>query len=103
MGMQESKIYLNKGKMQFEDISLLCGAQGRPGPWKTGVALADINADGRLDIYICHSGSLPDEKRKNELFINQGNNNRGVPQFIEAADDYGLASSAFSTQAYFFD
>ena len=101
--MQESKIYLNKGKMQFEDISLLCGAQGRPGPWKTGVALADINADGRLDIYICHSGSLPDEKRKNELFINQGNNNRGVPQFIEAADDYGLASSAFSTQAYFFD
>ena len=56
--MEENKVYLNKGKMQFEDITLLCGAQGRSGPWKTGVSLVDINADGKLDIYICHSGSL---------------------------------------------
>ncbi len=101
--MEENKVYLNKGKMQFEDITLLCGAQGRSGPWKTGVSLVDINADGKLDIYICHSGSLPDEKRKNELLINQGNNARGVPQFLESANEYGLASPAFSTQAYFFD
>lgn len=101
--MADNKIYLNKGKFQFEDISLLCGAQGRPGPWKTGISLVDINGDGKLDIYLCHSGSLPDEKRKNELFVNQGNNARGVPQFVESAEEYGLASPAFSTQAYFFD
>lgn len=101
--MSDNKLYINKGNMKFEDITLTCGAEGRPGPWKTGVTMVDINGDGRLDIYICHSGALPDEKRKNELFINTGNNPEGNPRFKESAAEYGLDSPAFSTQAYFFD
>lgn len=101
--MENNKIYLNKGNMVFEDISFFCGAQGREGPWKTGVAMVDINDDNKLDIYLCYSGNLPEEKRQNELFINQGNNVRGIPQFKEMAADYGLNSPGFSTQSYFFD
>ncbi len=101
--MDENKLYLNKGNMQFEDITLLSGAGGRPGPWKTGVNAVDINADGKLDIYLCYSGALPPEKRANQLFINTGNDNQGRPRFEERAEVYGLASTGFSNQSYFLD
>ena len=101
--MGENKLYLNKGNMEFEDITLSSGAQGRSGPWKTGVAMADVNGDGKLDLYICYSGALPPEKRQNQLFINQGNNESGIPLFKDEAQSYGLNSPAFSNQGYFFD
>lgn len=101
--LSDNKLYLNRGKMQFEDITMLSGTAGRLGPWTTGVTMADVNGDGRLDIYVCHSGNLPPEKKANELFINQGNNAQGVPTFLEQAAEYGLASQASSTNAYFFD
>jgi len=101
--MSENKFYLNHGKWKFEDITEISGAGGRPGPWKTGVNTVDINADGKLDIYLCYSGAMPAEKRANQLFINQGNDAKGVPTFIEKAEDYGLASQGFSNQSYFLD
>ena len=100
--MEDNKMYLNKGNLQFEDVTLLTGAQGRPGPWKTGVTAVDINGDHLLDLYICYSGALPEAKRTNQLFINKGNNVRGIPLFEDEAEKYGLASPAHSTQAYFF-
>lgn len=101
--MGENKLYLNKGNLQFQDITAMSGAGGRPGPWKTGVNVVDINADGKLDIYLCYSGAMPAEKRANQLFINEGNSASGIPQFKEKANEYGLASSGFSNQSYFFD
>ncbi|WP_207513537.1 VCBS repeat-containing protein [Longitalea luteola] len=101
--MGDNQLYLNKGAMRFEDITASAGVAGRPGPWKTGVTMADINGDGRLDIYLCYSGKLRGEKRINQLFINTGNNGKGYPQFQEQAQQYGLADSGYSTQAYFFD
>ena len=101
--MVANKLYLNKGKMQFTDITDAAGVAGRPGPWKTGVSFVDINGDGKEDIYVCHSGKLSGPKRLNELFINEGNNAAGVPHFSEQAEKYGLADSAYSTQAVFFD
>src|SRR5437879_6221246 len=101
--MTDNKLYINKGHMQFQDVSTAAGVAGRPGPWKTGVALADVNGDGRLDIYVCYSGKLKPEKRKNQLFINQGNDKNGIPHFIDMAEQYGLAGPSFSTSAYFFD
>lgn len=101
--MGENKLYLNKGDLQFEDITLTAGAGGRKGPWKTGVSIVDINGDKKLDIYICYSGALPEAKRANQLFINQGNNANNVPTFKEEAAKYGLDSKAFSNQSYFFD
>jgi hypothetical protein len=101
--LSDNKLYLNKGAMQFEDITPQSGAGGRQGPWKTGVTMADVNGDGRLDIFVCHSGNLPPEKKTNELFINQGNNAQGIPTFLEQAAEYGLNNPTSSTNAYFFD
>ena len=106
--MSENKFYINKGSgngasPRFEDVTEASGAGGRSGPWKTGVNTVDINADGKLDIYLCYSGAMPAEKRTNQLFINQGNNAKGIPTFIEKAEEYGLASRGFSNQSYFLD
>lgn len=101
--MDKNKLYLNKGNMEFLDITTSSGAAGREGPWKTGVTMVDINGDHKLDIYISYSGTLPDEKRINQLFINEGNDEHGIPHFSEKAAQYGLASAGYSNQAYFFD
>ena len=101
--MSDNAFYLNLGHLKFKDITSVSGASGRAGPWKTGVNAVDINSDGKLDIYLCYSGAMPAEKRKNQLFINLGNNSEGVPTFSEQAESYGLASTGFSNQSYFFD
>ncbi|MEL7160555.1 MAG: VCBS repeat-containing protein, partial [Bacteroidota bacterium] len=101
--MAENKLYLGDGNFGFRDMTTASGAGGNPGPWKTGVTFVDINADGRLDIYLSYSGMLPPAKRRNMLFINQGNDAAGTPQFRNEATAYGLDSPAFTNQAYFFD
>lgn len=101
--MGENKFYLNKGDFKFEDITQQSLAGGRPGPWKSGVNAVDINGDGKLDIYLCYSGAMPAEKRKNQLFINTGNSPSGIPIFEEQAEAYGLAHTGFSNQSYFLD
>jgi len=101
--MGANKLYLNKGNLKFEDITTISKAGGQPGPWKTGVTHADVNGDGKLDLYICYSGTLPIAKRQNQLFINMGNNAENMPIFQEKAAEYGLNSPAFSNQGYFFD
>ena len=101
--MQSNRLYLNKGNMIFEDITVGSGVTGRDGPWKTGTTMADVNGDGLLDIYVCYSGSVSPEARANQLFINQGVDPNGKPVFTEKAVEYGLNSPATSTQATFFD
>jgi enediyne biosynthesis protein E4 len=98
-----NRLYLNKSSLKFEDITQLSGTGGRPGCWKTGVTMADVNGDGLLDIYVCYSGDLPGIKRTNELLINKGPNNNGVPAFEDEASQWGVADTAYSTQASFFD
>jgi enediyne biosynthesis protein E4 len=106
--LTDNKLYLNQTTpgqkdWKFQDVTDQSGAGGRPGPWKTGVTTVDINADGRLDLYLCYSGAMPPEKRRNQLFINQGNDANGVPMFADEAANYGLDSPGFSNQAYFLD
>lgn len=101
--MTKAKLYLNKGNMQFEDITDKAGITEIETSWKTGVTMADVNGDGLLDIYQCYSGALPAQNRANTLLINQGNNGQGIPTFKEQAAEYGLADTAYSTQAVFFD
>ncbi|SDE12609.1 VCBS repeat-containing protein [Niabella drilacis] len=101
--MVDNKLYLNKGNMLFEDITSIAGVAGRPGPWKTGVTVADVNGDGLPDIFASYSGKLKGLKRANQLFINKGNDAAGKPRFEDQAKEYGLADSAYNTQAYFFD
>lgn len=97
-----NKLYLNHGNFKFEDITTKAGVAGRLS-WCTGVTMADVNGDGFLDIYVCHSGNLPGSQRANELFINKGPGEKGIPVFTEQAQAFGLADSAFSNQAAFFD
>ena len=92
------KVYLNLGGMKFKDITKEAGLEGRKDGWKTGVTMADVNGDGLLDIYICYSGKLPADARRNQLFINKGN-----LKFVDEAKQYGLDDPSYSTQAAFFD
>lgn len=101
--MQSNKLYLNKGNLAFQDITLSAGVSGREGPWKTGTTMVDINGDGWLDIYVCYSGNLSPEKRANQLFVNQGVSPSGEVTFLDMAAAYGLNSFGTSTQATFFD
>lgn len=109
-----NKLYINKGDWEFEDITSSSGTGGRK-DWATGVAMADVNGDGWLDIYVCYSGNTPGEgynlpvvrnqpNRANQLFINNGCKPGGVPTFTDKAKEFGVdALGTFSTQAYFFD
>ena len=97
-----NKLYLNKGKLQFEDITSQAGVDGQ-GKWCKGVSVVDINNDGWLDMYVCASMSSDPVKRQNLLYINQGADKNGIPHFKEMAADYGLADTAHSTMAAFFD
>ncbi|HEX5625178.1 MAG TPA: VCBS repeat-containing protein, partial [Saprospiraceae bacterium] len=92
------KLYLNKGGLQFEDISEQAGIAAFGG-WKNGVSMVDINCDGFLDIYITRGGLQDDpELNRNLLFINQKNNS-----FREEARYYKLDDPGFSIASSFFD
>jgi hypothetical protein len=96
--MVSSRLYRNKGKMQFEDITERAGVKTTR--WATGATMVDIDGDGKLDIYVSVSGppwSTPAE-RANLLFVNNGN---GI--FTEAAQRYGIADTGFTTHAAFLD
>ncbi len=95
--LARNQLYLNKGNMQFEEISEAAGVSYKF-KWATGGTMADVNNDGWLDIYVCHSGLYPDENRANKLFINNRDNT-----FTEMAEAYGLAHRGYATQAAFFD
>lgn len=94
----KDKLYLNKGNFKFEDISESSGISAFSG-WRSGVAMADVNGDGWLDIYVCRGGFKNDPvKNANLLFINNGDNT-----FTELASRYGIADIGFSIAACFFD
>jgi hypothetical protein len=97
-----NKLYINKGNMQFEDVTAIAGVGGKGG-WGRGVAVIDINNDGLADIYVCNTLLNDSVKRTNLLYVNQGPDKNGVPHFKEMAKEYGLDINVHSTMASFFD
>jgi len=95
--MNENKLYLNKGNLKFQDITLESGIVSKSSI-SHGAIIHDFNGDQLQDIYICNGGNFQKEERKNQLFINQGDNT-----FIEDAKSFGLDNDGFSMQAYLFD
>ncbi len=114
----QNKLYLNKGNLQFEDVTEQVGLPTDEDGWTTGVTLVDINHDGRMDIYVSQLGNYEGIFGKNQLFINSspltpkggtketppsGAGGAGGLLFKESAKKYGLDLIGFSTQAVFFD
>lgn len=100
--MVTNKLYLNDGDFEFNDVSDIAGIGGEK-KWKSGSAIADVNGDGWLDIYVCATIALDSVLRENMLFINQGLNEDGIPTFKDEAKKYGVADNGHSSNAGFFD
>ncbi len=95
-----SRLYRNLGEFEFEDITEVAGVETTS--WVEGVTFVDINSDGLLDIYLSVS-NRNESNNPNLLFVNQGNDERGMPNFQEQAATYGLDKVGYFTQAAFFD
>ncbi len=92
----KNALYLNKGDYKFEDITEKAGVGGPEG-WKTGVTMADVNGDGRVDIYVSAVSYLTMHGR-NALYINNGDGT-----FSDRSAQMGVDHVGYSTQAAFFD
>jgi hypothetical protein len=90
------RLYLNRGGYRFEDVTARAGVAG-PSGWKTGVTMADVNGDGRLDIYVS-TVSYRGLHGRNALYVNNGDGT-----FSDRAREYGVDFEGYSTQAAFFD
>jgi hypothetical protein len=99
---EPNKLYINKGNLKFTDATDQAGVAGFNG-WATGVTMADVNSDGKLDIYVGYLGDYLIYRGRNQLFINEGNDANGIPKFTDRAIEFGLDLVGFSTQAAFFD
>jgi hypothetical protein len=92
------RLYRNLGGWRFEDVTVAAGIAPEEGMvswlkskvgageeenvahWKQGVAFADVDNDGWLDVYVCRFGA------PNRLYMNQRNG-----KFREEAEARGLA------------
>ena len=92
-----NRLYLNKGNLEFDDITEKARVAGI-GNWKTGVTMADVNADGYLDIFVCGVGGYKNFNSRNQLLIN----NHDLT-FTDRTEEYGLSFTGLSTQMSFFD
>jgi hypothetical protein len=91
------RLYLNKGNYRFEDITERAGVGGAPAGWTSGVTMADVNGDGRLDIYVSGVDYLA-MRGRNVLYVNNGDRT-----FTDRTKEFGLEHVGYSTQAAFFD
>ena len=91
-----NRLYLNKGNYRFEDVTDRAGVRGSGG-WTTGVTMADVNGDGRLDLYVSGVSYLS-KHGHNVLYINNGDGT-----FSDRTKELGLEHDGYSTQAAFFD
>lgn len=95
------RLYLNKGNLQFADVTQAAGVQTNR--WCTGVSIADINQDGLPDIYVSVGNHHTLGKAQHcLLFIHQGMK-EGVPVFKEMAAAYHLDEASYVSQSAFFD
>jgi len=83
-------LYRNRGDGTFEDVTELAGVGGE-GAWGSGVAVADYDDDGWVDILVTNFGA-------NVLY-----RNRGDGTFENVAREAGVEAVGWNTGASFFD
>ena len=99
----DNRLYLNAGDLTFTEVTEAAGVSGR-GRWCGGVTVADVNADGLLDLYVSATIYEPGERRANLLYINRGTTDGStVPTFTEEAATCGIADTSHTTQSVFLD
>ena len=91
------ELYLNEGDMKFKNITQSAGINSENN-WSTGVAIADVNNDGLVDIYVSTVSDYKNLEGHNRLYINNGD-----LTFTETSKETGLDFVGFGTQASFFD
>ena len=91
------ELYLNEGDMKFKNITQSAGINSENN-WSTGVAIADVNNDGLVDIYVSTVSDYKNLEGHNRLYINNGD-----LTFTETSKQTGLDFVGFGTQASFFD
>jgi enediyne biosynthesis protein E4 len=96
------RLFLNEGDLKFRDVSDAAGLQSF-NKWRSGVAVADVNSDGLLDIYVCATIKSDSILRENILYINKGVSKDGVPTFVDEARNFGVADNGHSSNAAFLD
>lgn len=75
-----SRAYLNLGNFKFKDIT--AGFSGLTNDqWYSSVTIVDINSDGWADVYMTSTENADPEKRKNKLWLNNGENLKPVSHF----------------------
>jgi hypothetical protein len=84
-----SALFRNVGEGRFEDVTARAGV-GRSG-WGQGVAVGDVDNDGRLDLYLTFFG-------ENVLLRNNGDGT-----FSDVTARAGVAAGGWSTSAAFAD
>lgn len=94
--MVTSRLFLNKGNFDFDDITTESGIETTS--WVHGVTVVDINNDGLEDIYLSIGGLEVGRDTRNLLYINNGD-----LTFVESASEYGLDDARLTTQSSFFD
>ena len=85
---QSDRLYLNDGTGHFAEHSATAGTASRN--WGLGVAIGDINGDGRNDIYTSCDYYSP-----NKLMINNGTRD-GIPRFSDRALEFLRHTSYFA-------
>lgn len=100
--LSENKLYLNRGKMKFEDVTAQANINQNKA-WANGVSIVDINQDGKLDLYISQVGGIPSLDGHNLLFVCKEITAKGVPIYEEKSHEYGLDLKGLGTQAAFLD
>lgn len=99
----QNKLYVNRGGLKFEEVIDKAKAQKKEGQWSSGVTFVDINSDGRLDIYVCNTMLSDSALLRDLLFVNQGNDKDGIPQFQELGEEYGINDNTQNSISTFFD
>ena len=98
-------LYLNQGNLKFVNVTIPAGVAAPVG-FKTGVAMADINNDGRLDIYSCRTSKTDNGQKTDHVFINMGNrmeNGIAIPTFEDQSVKLGLDDNSNTNHVCFID